>query len=392
MDEYLQYLKGLGYTQASIKQIRMYLIWFIEMFPNEAQWNGSSLKSFLDKRSELHTKRKGRGLKKSYLGMLETDVRRFMRYLGKEEPQEVPLAPPASWWERRLDEYLKFCSNHQGLGEAAIRARRYFLRRFIRCLERHSVMSSKALSFGVIMEFVRQNAKGYSLSGVQSLNAALRGFLRYLYKQDDIERDLSCAIMRPRQYREQRIPSYLTDSQLQTLLNSFDTESAIDFRDYCIFILLIQHGLRVKELSELTLDDINWRERTLLIRDRKAQGHLLLPLTEEVASCIKRYISLFRPDCKPTRLFLCMSAPLRPLSRKHMSRLIRLRFHEAGIKGYAHLLRHTFAKNLIEQGEPLCVIQKLLGHGDISTTRIYARVNIKQLREVAENDSVDMVT
>ena len=392
MDEYLQYLKGLGYTQASIKQIRMHLIWFIEMFSDETQWNDLALKAFMDKRGELFTRRKGRGLKKSYLGVLERDIRRFLHYLGKKEPQEGPLAPPASWWARQLDEYLNYCSHHQGLGKAAIWKRRYFLRGFIHWLERHSVMSGKALSFVLIMKFVRQNAKGYSLSKVKGLNAALRGFLFYLYQQDEIERDISCAIMSPRQYREQRIPPYLTDSQLQTLLNSFDTESAQDFRDYCIFILLIQYGLRIAELSGLTLHDIDWRERTLLIRDRKAQGHLLLPLSETVASDLERYISLFRPDSKSPRLLLCMRAPLRPLSRKYMSTLICRRFDKAGIKGYAHLLRHTFAKNLIEQGEPLCVIQKLLGHRDISTTRIYAKVNIEQLREVAENDSVDIVT
>ena len=70
--------------------------------------------------------------------------------------------------------------------------------------------------------------------------------------------------------------------------------------------------------------------------------------------------------------------------------MVKRRFRKAGIEGHPHLIRHTFAKSLIEQAVPLPVIQELLGHKCISTTQIYARLNIEQLREVAENDSIQM--
>ncbi len=391
INTYIQHLRRLGYAQASIYRIRMHLSWFVGLFPDEAQWNDSFLNVFLKNRNESFIERKGRSLKKTYLHVLESDVRRFLHYLGRHELQEEPAVPSDSWWERQLQQYLDFCSRHQGLGKAALWKRRYFLRKFINCLYKHSVTNGKGLCSGVIIEFIRQNTRGYSLSTVKGLNAALRGFLGYLYQQDAIERDLSCSVIGPRHYREQHIPSYLTDSRLQTLLKSIDKGSPQGFRDYCIFILLIQYGLRIKEVAELTLNDINWKEKTLLIRDRKNQGHMLLPLSEEVALVLMRYISSFRPDYNHPELFLSMKAPLRPLSCSYLSNLVRRRFYKAGIKGYAHLIRHTFARNLIEQGERLEVIQKLLGHQDISTTRIYARVNIERLREVAENDSADMV-
>jgi site-specific recombinase XerD len=253
------------------------------------------------------------------------------------------------------------------------------------------MMQAEALRPSVIMNFVRQKGQGYSFSKIKSLNAAMRGFLRYLYQKGIMERDLSCVIIGPRSYREQLTPSYLTDAQLRDVLKSMNTESPIGFRNYTIIILLIQYGLRVSELAKLTLDDINWKEETLLIKDRKGQPHLMLPLIEDVTDILHKYLSSYRPASVHPELFLSLKAPVKPLKKKYLSKLARRIFHDVGIKGYAHLIRHTFAKRLIEQGEPLPVIQKLLGHKDISSTRIYARLNIEQLREVAENDSMEMV-
>jgi len=119
--------------------------------------------------------------------------------------------------------------------------------------------------------------------------------------------------------------------------------------------------------------------------------HLLLPLTQEAAAVLKRYIESFRPDFDQAEVFLSLRAPIRPVTGTYLTNMVRTRFINVGIDGHAHLIRHTFAKRLIEQGESLPVIQKLLGHQCLATTRIYAKLAIEQLREVAENDSMDMV-
>ena len=196
-------------------------------------------------------------------------------------------------------------------------------------------------------------------------------------------------IISPRHYREQRVPQYLTERQLETVLNSLDKKTATGFRDYCIFILLIQYGLRIHEAVDLCFEDVNYEAKSLRIRNRKSGEDLFMPLTLTVEFLLKRYIQSFRPDGDFPNIFLRTRAPIQPLSAQTFTAISR-RFHEAGIDGHAHLIRHTFAKNLIEQGEPLEVIQKLLGHRSINSTRIYARLDIRHLREVADNDSRDM--
>lgn len=389
--DYLEYLEKLGYTKVSIKLTQMRVGWFVKMFPDEKKWDSLHVKDFLQIKQQMFKQRKTRGLRDSYLHSLEGSIRRFLYYWGKQEVQKEQTAPIFSWWQKKLQNYLDYCSFHQGLAEAAIWKRRYHLNRFIEWLERSDVMRAQELRSAIIMGFVRQQGQGYSLSKRKSFNAAMRGFLRYLYAQEAIDRDLSCVITGPRSYREQHTPSYLTNSQLQSALTVIDMKSPRGLRDYTIFILLIQYGLRISEVAALSVDDINWEDKTILIKDRKNYPHLLLPLTDEVANILKAYINFFRPPSVHPQLFLRTKAPIRPLKKKYHTTIIRKIFHKAGIKGYAHLLRHTFAKRLIEQGVPLAVIQKLLGHQSISTTRLYAKLNIEQLREVAENDSIKMV-
>lgn len=391
LEEYLASLTGVGYTQGTILDIRRKVGSFVQMFPDEKDWNDKHVREFLETKRQKFRKTKARDLKASYVYMLSGAIKRFLRFWGKEALAETPSELSPSWWQMQLQSYLDFCSHHQGLGEATIWRRRYFLKRFIEWLEGHSVRNPEAMRPCLIMGFFKEGAHGYSRSKLKALNAALRGFLRYLYQKGSIARDYSCFVIGPRLYREQHIPSYLTDSQLRTVIEAMDTNTPQGFRDYGIFILLIQYGLRIKEAAELRLDDINWKEHTMLIRNRKAQPHLLLPLTQEAAAVLKGYIGSFRPGSDHAEVFLSLRAPIRPLSAKYLTNMVRSRFINVGIDGHAHLIRHTFAKRLIEQGESLPVIQKLLGHQSLATTRIYAKLAIEQLREVAENDSMDMV-
>ena len=388
---YLEYLEKLGYTRVSIKLIQMRVGWFVKMFPDEKQWDSLHIKNFLEIKQQMVKRRKIKVLKESYLHSIEGYIKKFLGYWGKEE--EFQTTKPVfnlSLWQKELQDYLDYCSSHQGLAEATLAKRRYHLSRFITWLEKYDTAQPKALRSSAIMKFVSRQDQGCSLSKRKSFNAAMRGFLRYLYAQEAIDRDLSCAITGPRIYREQRTPLYLTDFQIQTLLKTIDKKSAQGFRDYTIFILLIQYGLRISEVANLRVDDINWEDKTIVIKDRKNDPHLLLPLTEKAANILKAYITLFRPSCRHPQVFLRTRAPIRPLKKKYLTPLTKKIFDKAGIKGYAHLLRHSFAKRLVEQGQPLPVVQKLLGHKATATTRIYAKLNIEQLREVA-NDSKDRV-
>jgi len=228
--QYLEYLEKSGYTHQALKQTQMRVGWFLKMFPDEKQWDSLHIKKFLEIKQQMGKMRKASDLKESYLHSLEGYIRRFFGYWGKEEKfQKTKPVSTLSLWQKKLQDYLYYCSSHQGLAEATIAKRRYHLSIFIDWLEKYDVVQPKALRSSTIMKFVSGQEQGYSLSKCKGFNAAMRGFLRYLYQEGATACDLSCAITGPRSYREQRTPSYLTDLQMQTLLKTIDKKSSQGF-------------------------------------------------------------------------------------------------------------------------------------------------------------------
>jgi integrase len=154
-------------------------------------------------------------------------------------------------------------------------------------------------------------------------------------------------------------------------------------------MLFIAYGLRAGEVGGLRLDDLDWKNEMLRVRCPKPGRTHLWPLSHEVGHAILHYIREARPSGFGRNLFFTSHAPVQPIRRKALGKMVRDRLAAIGIvsgpRG-THALRHAAAQHLLDQGLSMKVIGDFLGHRDPSSTTIYAKVNLAALREVAALD------
>lgn len=217
----------------------------------------------------------------------------------------------------------------------------------------------------------------------------LRAFFLFAETRGWCRAGLAAGITAPRFMADETVPKGLGREDVLRLLASVVGDRAVDKRDRAILTLLIAYGLRAGEVRGLQLDDLDWENEMLRVRCPKPGRTHLWPLSHEVGHAILRYIREARPSGFGRSLFFAVHAPIRPLGRTALGKMVRDRLAGIGIvsgRRGTHVLRHAAAQHLLDQGMSMKVIGDFLGHRDPSSTAIYAKVNLAALREVAALD------
>ena len=190
-------------------------------------------------------------------------------------------------------------------------------------------------------------------------------------------------------FRSENLPVGPSWPDIQRLIASTNSSSARDIRDRAILVLLAAYGLRSGEVAGLCLQDLNWENETISIARPKQRRADTYPLVSEAGEAILNYLQRVRPHCAQREIFLTSKAPFRRLSHGALYHLVNTRLRDLGI--YAprpgpHALRHACAGHLLAEGFSLKEIGDHLGHRSAYATRIYAKVDLAGLREVANFD------
>jgi len=284
-------------------------------------------------------------------------------------------------------QYLDFCRQHQGLADNTLLQIELFCRRFDHFLHHHQIGDLHQLKVDHIDQFVRQQASRNILR-IQRIQKILRGFFRYLFSHKRLDRDWAAALINPPQYRLARTPRALRPEQVLHLLNSVDCQQSGGKRDFAILLMAATLGVRSGEIAGLCLDDVHWRNQRVRFRQSKNQNLLHLPLSRPLVEALANYIQEERPPNSLYReVFLRFYPPRTPLRPAAVSGLIARRMQRAGLQASAHQLRHAFANELLKTGIAYSTLQELLGHRHFNSTQIYTKIDLAQLREVADNDA-----
>jgi len=217
----------------------------------------------------------------------------------------------------------------------------------------------------------------------------LRRFLAFAEGRGWCRPGLAAGIMAPKFMTDETVPKGIKRKDVERLLASVQGERPVDKRDRAILMLFVAHGLRAGDVAGLRLDDLDWENELVHARCPKPGRTHVWPLSPAVGHAILRYITEARPASHGRSLFFTSRAPIRPVSRKTLSKIVHDRFAGIGIvsgRRGAHALRHAAAQHLLDQGMSMKVIGDFLGHRDPSSTAIYAKVNLTALREVAALD------
>jgi len=214
----------------------------------------------------------------------------------------------------------------------------------------------------------------------------LRPFFLFAEARGWCRAGLAVGIMAPRFMADETVPKGLRRKDVLRLLASVQGDRLIDKRDRAILMLFVTYGLRAGEVVGLRLDDLDWENEIIRVRCPKPGRTHVWPLSPDVGNAILRYIREARPTDLGRSLFFTSHAPIRPVSRKTLGKIVRDRLAGIGIvtgRRGTHALRHAAAQHLLDQGVSMKVIGDFLGHRDPSSTAIYAKINLAALREVA---------
>jgi integrase/recombinase XerD len=278
----------------------------------------------------------------------------------------------------------------KGLSPMTIHGECGHVRRF---LARHCASGKqlKKLSIREIDEAIAKKGREdhCSRASIQFYAASLRAFFRYAETKGWCRQGLAAAIMAPRVYQHESIPSGPSWAVVQQLLDSTATDRPIDIRDRAILMLFALYGLRSEEIQLLQLKDLDWETELIHIARPKPRTVQKYPLTPIVGEAILRYLKKVRLHRPSRHVFLTLRAPYCPLSRSALWKVVSDRLRPLNLAiGHQgpHSLRHACATHLLAQGLSLKEIGDHLGHRNPDLTCIYAKVDPMGLREVAEFD------
>jgi integrase len=183
-------------------------------------------------------------------------------------------------------------------------------------------------------------------------------------------------------WRGTRIPLAVPPGDVERLIASCDRSTLDGARDAAIVLLLARLGLRSIEVARFELSDLDWRAGELLVRGKGGREDRL-PLPDDVGTALVEYLTV-RGQREFRHVFLTLRAPTRPIRPDLVGDVVRRACEQAGIARFTpHRLRHALASEMLAQGASLQDISQVLRHRHLSTTAIYAKVDLERLRRVA---------
>jgi len=283
-----------------------------------------------------------------------------------------------------IDQFCDALWLEDGLAPNTLVSYRRDLAQFGGWLEKRYDRSLLDASHADLLEFlayqVRRRAKATTSSRQLS---SLKRFFRFTLRQRHIGADPTLNIDAPKLPRT--LPKSLTEEDVESLLEAPRTEAALGLRDKTMLETLYASGLRVSELTTLTLVQVSLDTGVVRVTG-KGSKERLVPLGEQALDWLRRYLKEGRPRLLGARMSedLFVTARGEAMTRQAFWYLIKRYARAAGLKKpiSPHTLRHAFATHLLNHGADLRVVQLLLGHSDISTTQIYTHVARERLKQL----------
>jgi site-specific recombinase XerD len=303
-------------------------------------------------------------------------LRRFLSARQLVSEGNWPLPTPV---EVEVEHFGAYLRETRGSAEQTIACRGVHLRAFLRFLRFDGKpIALQQLELPQVEAFLRKSAQSNNRCSMQQVVAAVRAYLKERHAQGVLSRPLHLQIDTPRVYRGERLPRALPWARIQALIQSIDRSGPMGRRDFTLLYLAAAYGLRSGELVRLTLENIDWYNRALHVRQAKTRQILQLPLTDETANVLIDYLRKARPESGRRELFLRSRAPLMPLAATSVNAALEPRIGRSGLdlpRFNPHVLRHSFATWLMHQGVGIKAIGDALGHRGIASTSYCPKIH-----------------
>lgn len=234
----------------------------------------------------------------------------------------------------------------------------------------------RQISWREVDRFIeQQHGRGLAPTTINRRLKAIKRFFDYLLEQER----LLISPVKPSHYvKEGRpLPKKLSHDQLKKLFAEMENPM-----DRALFLLMLRCGLRVSEVAQLKLADIDWEQKALLVEQGKGRKDRRVYISDDALVSLKECLQI-RPQCVPDKYFFWnQKRKNKPLSVKAIQKKMERLAKSAGIKASCHSLRHTFASNLLEEGAEVISIKEFLGHESITSSERYARLSNQKVKHI----------
>jgi site-specific recombinase XerD len=310
-------------------------------------------------------------------------AKKWFGFLGRLQRPQIP------GYQKFIDDFASYMEDERGLSGATIQRHCGCMQQFFSRYCRDGRLAD--ISISQIDEAIAHKGSrdGCNRGSIKSYADSLRAFFRYAEPQGWCRSGLAAGIMAPRVYPEEALPQGPSWEAVQQVLASTRSDRSKDIRDRAIVMLFMVYGLRSGEVQRLQLEDLDWKREIINIVRPKSRRFQQFPLTQTVGEAILRYLKEVRLRRPSHHVFLTLKAPYSPLSLASLWKVVcdRLRPLDLSIRHYGPRgLRHACATHLLSQGLSMKEIGDHLGHRSAASTRVYAKVDLAGLREVANFD------
>jgi len=284
-----------------------------------------------------------------------------------------------------IDEFMSYLSIERGLADNTLESYKRDLVKFTTFLKSKGITSiDKVKKPDIISFLMKERDRGLSSNSVARSFAAIKVFYKYLVGERNIRENTASLVDAPKLWKH--LPETLHLDEVEKLIKQPNVKKWMGSRDRGCLELMYATGLRVSEIINLKVNDVNL-EYGFVKCLGKGGKERIVPVGKEATRALVRYLRNTRPKLvrrgiPDAKLFLTRLG--KGMSRQQYWKMIKRYAKDARIKKgiTPHTLRHSFATHLLERGADLRVVQEMLGHADISTTQIYTHINKERLKSI----------
>jgi integrase/recombinase XerD len=280
--------------------------------------------------------------------------------------------------------FLEFLTVEKGLSVNTIQSYSLDLRKLFLFLRKEKISWQRAREEDLIKFLHHQSRANLSPRSLARLISSVRSFYRFLVLDGMINKSPASNFSTPRLWLD--LPKFLTEKEVERLIEQPEKKSSHSLRDKAVLEFLYATGLRVSELTNLKLKDLNLEQGFVLCRGKGGKERIV-PVGHSAQMVLRQYLQEARPRLAKSEddsLFLTNRGGA--FTRQGLWKMLRKYGKQAGLekKISPHVLRHSFATHLLERGADLRSVQLMLGHSQITTTQIYTHVSRKHLQKIYE--------
>jgi len=284
--------------------------------------------------------------------------------------------------ESHVDSFLQYLSIERNASQFTIRSYRIDLDKFFRFLQEGSLFTVGRKSIRAFLAHLGE--LGFKPATINRKLACLRSFFKFLCAREIIQVNPAETLFFLKQ--PQRLPAVLSFEAIMAAMELADDGSFSGLRDKVILDMFYSTGIRLRELVQLNIDDIDLYGGLVKVLG-KGSKQRILPLGRNLMKGLKRYLQqrkdlLLMSSQKEPALFV--TEKIRRITPSQVQTRVKkyMRMATNQEDAYPHMLRHSFATHLLEEGADLMAVKELLGHASLSTTQVYTHLTAERLRKI----------